>query len=976
MLTQSFSEHMHDIFMSIHRQWHSAQRVALYRLVLAFLLLMGGYGSLHASHNLAGQITAVYLGNNTYEITLTTYTDPAPAGVDRCSANIEIWSTGSNPRLIEIIQDIPRANGVPQISPPSECPLSNPLNGVPIYGTVKKNIYVTQYTFVGPGKFELRYYDVARRDDVINMTEPGKLAFYVETQIDFLNPILGTNNTPRLLNDPLDEACAGKLWTHNPGGYDPDGDSLVYSLRPSFQYVPTDGIEPSPTTGYVFPDNPNAFDNGPLTMDRFTGLMRWDTPVNFGTYNIAYTIEEYRNGRRLGYVVRDMAIFVMDCDNDPPVVESIDDTCVVAGTSLQIPVKAYDPNFLDSIYLELNNAGLGNNGPFSVPNAATVEGLLVDVITGNRPFVGLPTSTENNAATIDTIKATVSWETVCDNIRKQPYQIDFFAHDDDSYITAQGLVRLTANKVVTISVIPPPPEGLMATKSSRQISLSWLPTECDNALGYRVYRKIGDTGFNQDTICCEMSPKDMGYTQVAFLEGWDNTTYLDSLNDVSIFEEEVCYVVTAIYRDAFNPSIDALLESCATNQICVEVFNDKLYLTNASVLSTDPAVGELLVRWNEPDSIDAFFPRPLSYKVFRADGQEDPQTEIAELPYGGGLTEIVDTLDTETQGYNYRVDVFDASGLLVNTSEDVNVGSSIYLTTQGGNNAVTLSWTETVPWMNQSYAIHRSQAGGPFVPVDTVAGTGANTHTYIDMNLNPNEEYCYFVRSFGSYSGVPEVPQELINDSQVSCSFSVDQVPPCTPMLLVSGDCETLIHTITITKNMDICGNDTDVLRLFFSPTPDGNFAPVSQFAYNAFDLDTTLIFNFESNAAAFAGCYAITATDTLGNVSELSEPQCVEFCPDLEMGNVFTPNEDGINDYFTPVFYRDVQLVEFLVYDRWGRLMHTNNADIEVLWSGRIDGSGKPAAEGVYYYYIRYEELGLSSNIPRELKGWVTLMR
>ena len=100
--------------------------------------------------------------NNTFEITLTTYTDPAPAGVDRCAASIEIWSVGPNPQLITILEDIPRANGDPQINPPNDCPIRNPLNGVPIYGSVKKNIYVERYTFVGPGSYQLRYYDIAR----------------------------------------------------------------------------------------------------------------------------------------------------------------------------------------------------------------------------------------------------------------------------------------------------------------------------------------------------------------------------------------------------------------------------------------------------------------------------------------------------------------------------------------------------------------------------------------------------------------------------------------------------------------------------------------------------------------------------------------------------------------------------------------------------------------------------------------------
>ena len=81
---------------------------------------------------------------------------------------------------------------------------------------------------------------------------------------------------------------------------------------------------------------------------------------------------------------------------------------------------------------------------------------------------------------------------------------------------------------------------------------------------------------------------------------------------------------------------------------------------------------------------------------------------------------------------------------------------------------------------------------------------------------------------------------------------------------------------------------------------------------YSSFGADTVLAFVIDEKDQNFSGCYAINATDLLGNVSTLSDPICLEFCPGLEMGNVFSPNNDGINDYFTPLFYRDVRLRDF----------------------------------------------------------------
>ena len=177
-----------------------------------------------------------------------------------------------------------------------------------------------------------------------------------------------------------------------------------------------------------------------------------------------------------------------------------------------------------------------------------------------------------------------------------------------------------------------------------------------------------------------------------------------------------------------------------------------------------------------------------------------------------------------------------------------------------------------------------------------------------------------------------------------------------------------------MTKNLESCDNDGDEIILFFSEQELGSYREVERVRYGDFGLDTTIVFTFEEGAS-LSGCYAMTTSDTSGNVSDRSPAQCVEFCPGIRLGNVFSPNGDGINDFFTPVFFRDVELTEIVIYDRWGTELHTNTSDILRLWDGIVEG-GQEAKEGVYYYYITYEELNNAGNIPREAKGWVTLVR
>jgi gliding motility-associated-like protein len=421
--------------------------------------------------------------------------------------------------------------------------------------------------------------------------------------------------------------------------------------------------------------------------------------------------------------------------------------------------------------------------------------------------------------------------------------------------------------------------------------------------------------------------------------------------------------------DGFEPTI----ESCGL-EVCVKIENDKLYLTNASVTATGVSAGEMFVSWSKPDSIDSFFEPPFFYRVYRANNNQYPIIAIAD-----GLNFDTDTLlndqgiNTQDRGYNYRVEVVNQDGAIIFTSETENQGSSIYLSTSGGNGFIDLSWSEFVPWRNNDYEIYRSENGGPFMPIGVRNGTGASTHTYKDENLSRTIEYCYYVRSIGTYN-MPGLKDPLINDSEESCDFAREDVPPCTPEIAAAGDCDAQVHEVIITKNDDECASLTQTITVLFSSRVEGPYLPIEQLEYANMSDMTTLTYRVSDGARTFAGCYVVTATDSFGNTSLLSEPSCIDYCPKLTMSNVFTPNGDGINEVFIPVEQRDVRLVEIVIFDRWGVEAHRNNADIGRLWDGTT--GGRLANEGTYYYIITYDELGLVESERKQLKGWVMLIR
>jgi gliding motility-associated-like protein len=60
---------------------------------------------------------------------------------------------------------------------------------------------------------------------------------------------------------------------------------------------------------------------------------------------------------------------------------------------------------------------------------------------------------------------------------------------------------------------------------------------------------------------------------------------------------------------------------------------------------------------------------------------------------------------------------------------------------------------------------------------------------------------------------------------------------------------------------------------------------------------------------------------------------------------NIFSPNDDGYNDYFS-VLGTDIRTLRLQVFDRWGNLLFEGN-NAEARWDGRV--RGRPVDPGVY---------------------------
>ena len=72
-----------------------------------------------------------------------------------------------------------------------------------------------------------------------------------------------------------------------------------------------------------------------------------------------------------------------------------------------------------------------------------------------------------------------------------------------------------------------------------------------------------------------------------------------------------------------------------------------------------------------------------------------------------------------------------------------------------------------------------------------------------------------------------------------------------------------------------------------------------------------------------------------------------------ISFPNVFTPNGDGVNDYFFPRSYLTRGLVEFemSIYNRWGEKIYETTNTEGLGWDGTYNNVKQP--EGVFIYKI-----------------------
>lgn len=280
--------------------------------LFAVLLLLLGWNA-QATHIVGGSLTYRCLGNDTFEIVLTIYTDcrlgqapydnPAWVGVFNQDGQIvdTVFMRLTN-KIDTLQQTDPCFESVPNIC-----------------------VRVTQYKELmvlplQPGGYYLAYQRCCRNATIQNIPEPFKVGATYWTYIPE-NTLKSCNSAPIWNNDPPIFICANEPLIFDNSAIDLDGDSLAYELINTY----TGGIYvtnpmPTPPFGPPYQEVPwlppynlsNLMGGVPLSLDPVTGIMT-GVPNTLGQFVVAVKVKEYRNGELIGENFRDFQYNVVPC---------------------------------------------------------------------------------------------------------------------------------------------------------------------------------------------------------------------------------------------------------------------------------------------------------------------------------------------------------------------------------------------------------------------------------------------------------------------------------------------------------------------------------------------------------------------------------------------------------------------------------------------------------------------------------------
>jgi gliding motility-associated-like protein len=199
------------------------------------------------------------------------------------------------------------------------------------------------------------------------------------------------------------------------------------------------------------------------------------------------------------------------------------------------------------------------------------------------------------------------------------------------------------------------------------------------------------------------------------------------------------------------------------------------------------------------------------------------------------------------------------------------------------------------------------------------------------------------------------------------------------------------IYPIKITATARVCPDVEATLPLTVQPQPIINLGPdtamcptsspiVLNDLINGANPGASWIWKLDNNLLADQHAFNLVVTTpaiytsvvTIGDCSATDSIWVMNDCY-IDVPNSFTPDGDGLNDYFFPRQWLSKGVVAFklLIFNRWGQEIFSTTNISGRGWDGKFNGIDQP--QGVYVYLI---EAKFKDNTSEKKQGNVTLLR
>jgi gliding motility-associated-like protein len=485
----------------------------------------------YATHIVGGEFEITHIEGDRYLFRQIQYFDVingTPEAKDQ-EINASIFRKADNVFVKSVIMYYQSESYVPYTNP--QCTNDRLVTNRIIYTT---EVVLNPSLFSDPGGYYMVWERCCRNNIITNIVQPDETGqtFYLEFPPIRKNSEEFRNSSPQLFPPLSDYACVNRFYYVDFRGFDPDGDSLAYSLATplntsEYDPLPTPTPAPHPlvtwragiSSDYQIPGSPTLSVNkkGFLTV----------TPTEEGLFVFSVKCEEFRDGQKIGEVVRDFQLFVIDCPDpgNKPVIQvkapgsdtfvsELDTIILKEGDNKCFDFKISDRDGSETISMRAE--------------AVNFEESVQSILSAEVGFLSSPDDTMNVKVCLPD----------CPYLLNEPFLIDIIARDFTCPLPLMDTIRLAV-------VVEPPPNKppQFVAPAQETLHLSYLE-------GSEISLSFSATDDDQDSLLLSIEGVDFNLEE--FGVEIDTVLFEDGRIDYELRWNTDCNIYPFAYKNEFQ----------------------------------------------------------------------------------------------------------------------------------------------------------------------------------------------------------------------------------------------------------------------------------------------------------------------------------------------------------------------------------------------------------------------------------------